>query len=154
MGATMTYLWHITLNTGDTRKSPRSEVTDAAVTAVLPHMRKALAGSLAEIPFVGEGYRLKATAEGAFLLGTIMVIGAPALTFGVAPESRDAAQLWKLLHRGPGIVTEAAQPPAAPWLGVRIDVPHLIPSIAEWAADYERCVAWAWVLKRDSGHIR
>ncbi len=93
MGCLMNHLWHITLNTGDARKSPRSEVTDAAVSAVLPHMHKALAGSLAEIPFVGEGCRLKATAEGAFLLGSIMVIGAPALTFGVAPESRDAAQL-------------------------------------------------------------
>lgn len=146
MGAPMTlYINHITLDTGDNRRSPRDEVPDAVIATLKPHIDAALRGGSAPIP--GSDDTLKATATGAFLVATVLIEGAaPAVTFGVAPRSRGAAKLWEMLHLGHETETEIGQPPPAPWCAVRIEDTTL--ASAPWLADYERCIAWTWLAMR------
>lgn len=145
----MTYLWHMTLDTGHGHKSPRADVSDVVIKHLRPHLERAIANKTDPVPIDG-GYALYATADGAWLLATVLDRDmAPIVTFGVAPRSRGAGRLWQMLHDGrPDLTTEPAQPPAAPWCAVRIeDQARLLPAV-EWIADYERCIAWAWIEMR------
>jgi hypothetical protein len=144
------YLWHVTLDTGQARRSPRAEVSEATLAIVGPHLRQAIQAGSAPLPMPG-GWALKATASGKMLLATIVSpAGVPILTFGVAPRTRDAARLWTIVLGGRSYPAEIepGQPPAAPWCAVRIETPELVPQIAGWAADYERCIARAWIERR------
>jgi hypothetical protein len=140
---TDTYLNHITLDTGHTRRAPRDEVAPETLQFIGEHLRRAVATGSDPIPDLP--YDLRASASPPFLLGTIMDGSAPILTFGVAPRARGAARLWAMLIEGRGYAAEAAQPPPAPWCAVRFDLPHLLPKISTWAAAYESRVAWAWI---------
>jgi len=147
------YLWHITLETGHSRRSLRTEVSDEIILMLRPHLEGALRRGTVPLPIEG-GYQLKATAAGAFLVGTILDRDdTPIVTFGVAPRSRGAAKLWAMLHDGRPTDTEAPQPPAAPWLAVRMEFGALdFPDALDWLADYERCIAWTWIEMRKDAH--
>lgn len=142
------YLNHVTLNTGHNRRSPRDEVSDAIVAACGAHLRRALTAGPDGDPVPGfTAYALRATSEGRLLLGTIQrrSDGMPALTIGVAPKSRGAAGLWTMLLDRRNYPVERGQPPVAPWCAVRFERPDLLTGVADWAGDYERCLAWAWI---------
>lgn len=149
---------HLTVETGHTRMSPRSEVSDEAVA----FLRGALWPPAAEPP------------------DSIAVPGAPGYRLGVAPGGEglwaavwherdgvraggqwmgDAICVWVVVSTVEAALTwpriqarnKCAQPDSVPWLAVSLAplaVQH--PDALEWLGDLERCVAWAWLEERDA----
>lgn len=146
---TPAYLWHITLETGHSRRSPRAEVDDEVVAVMAAFVVRALnSGAVAPMP--GPlGYGARVSGEGGVLMVTIARLPlVPLVTFGVATRSRHSARLWRLLHDGAAspLRTDRADVPSPPWLGVRLE-PGILsdPTALSWLADAERCIAWAWI---------
>lgn len=150
------YLWHVTLNTGHGRRSPRSEVTPAAIEAVGRNLDEALAAGTF-IPLVGpSGYLLKADAVGASLMASVAAERdgkpMPLVTFGVALKARNAPRLWRLLHdvEEYDFATDPEVVAKPPWCAVRLyDTIGLDMAAMAWLGDFERCVSWAWI-ERDA----
>lgn len=126
---------HITLTTGHTRRSPRSEVGDDVIEALRPTVI-GLGG-----PVIGPGeglYTVRIEPVGSLpdcLLRIDSTAGWRGLDCGLA--AREAAPVWSALT-APG---DAAMPDELPWLAA-IVAPRLPPEDAYWLADYERCLAW------------
>lgn len=149
------YLIHVTLDTGDSRRSARADVDDAVLTLVAQNLKDALGAGDVETALVGPpGYVLKATSAGGALIATVLARGdvmTPVVTFAVATRARHAERLWRMLHdvdRGglPAPLTDPDVTPAPPWLGARLEVGAIEHAAAlGWIADYERCAAWAWI---------
>lgn len=181
------YIWHVTLDTGDSYRSPRSAVSDEALKAAGAILDRALTPpalperSAAMLPepyvqamdmalgalhpaWIGGPLRdwtLTATAEGRCAVictawrHTLVRGGVerlPIATFGVARESRCGASLWKVLHgEATHYPTDPSTPPGAPWMAARREAT----AAYDWGpskrnemmalADFERCIAWAWV---------
>ena len=148
MATAMTrYLHHVTLNTGHSRRSYRSEVSDVAVAAVQDSLTRALAASGARAMIL-PGYDLTAAAQGQALVATIWREQTPLVTLGVALNSRSGAGLWPMLHAGTtGLMTAGTPRPPAPWLAARIEPSVSDVTALHWIADYERVLAWAWVSR-------
>lgn len=158
------HIRHITLTTGHSRYSYRSEVSDQAVAVcrdLIDRIDRITSGAVAEsvqIPGVG-GYYLSGRASGRCLVGTVWsgrhapsindpAIPAPICTIGVASHSRCGAALWRMLHQHgeTPVVTDADQCPPEPWVAVALDagiIEHQ--DAAHWLGDFERCLAWAWI---------
>lgn len=144
----MTYLHHVTLNTGHLRRSSLPEVPAAAI----DHTRELLADAIAagdtvEMPI--PGYRLHVEPFGSrrAALCTVYRGAEPIVTIGIA--ARPARALWgqliALRHRlEPDAL--ALDEPQAPWCAVL-----LLPAIETaldalvWLGDFERCAAWSWI---------
>lgn len=86
---------------------------------------------------------------------------APVATFGVARDDWAGETLWRILHEqivGRGsVATDPEQPPAAPWLGVRLEIGAALPRWDRQAydlqalADVERLIAWAITEEMSAG---
>lgn len=158
------YIRHITLTTGHSRDSYRSEVSDAAVAVCRDLIARITAGAVAEpvqIPGVGE-YYLSGRASGRCLLATVWsgrhapslhdpAVPAPLCTIGIASHSRCGASLWQMLHQHgeTPVVTDPNRCPPEPWVAVALDagiIEHQ--ATAHWLGDFERCLAWAWCSQR------
>lgn len=131
------YLWHVTLNTGESHRSYRNEVRDAIMTLLRQQIDEALAGLDVAIK---PGYRLKADTVGGALVGTVMRDrDDPLCTIAVARNARQGAAIWRLLQ-------EAGSPPRSPWCAVRLYAGLAYdPDALIWLGDFERCLAWAWL---------
>jgi len=132
----MRALCHYTLETGDIRRSPRSEVGDDVIRALRPM----LACGTYDVPGVDE-HTCRVTTAGRVLLATVFVGSAPLVTFGCAVDVAGLRALCELMHVQPGADVWA------PACLVRVE-----PSAAlvghdslHWLGDFERCLAWAWV---------
>ena len=122
----MEALIHITLNSGDARISPRSEVPDDIV-EILKHLVAAGDGEVA-------GLYVTMEATDTFTLGWHP--GISAVRCYVAKEPSPA--LWKQAQ-GEG------SEPTGPWLAVRL-LPNALRCTTDqimMLGDAERCVAWA-----------
>lgn len=153
------YLNHITLSTGHTRRSQRSDISGETLARISPWLAALVdSGSLMPLPVSSlSAYTAMASVHDG---GLIITISGPALTtgpmagkppplitMGVAKKSRHSATLWPLMT---GPVMPAAKPciqcPDTPLLAVAI-----WPTIAlhtdalEWIGDLEQCIAWAWM---------
>lgn len=140
------YIWHVTLNTGGRRRSPRSEVDPVVARIVADNLAEALAGGVVPLPDDFGSCSLKATATGPWLLATVLHGDTPLVTIGVAPRSRGDWRLWQMLHDNHRLTTDPAELPPPPWCAVRIEaglLRHL--DATAWLGDYERLLAWAWV---------
>jgi hypothetical protein len=150
-----TYITHVTLGTGHSRRSLRDEVRGDVMDVVAPWLSDALVGEAAvplpvEVlseftaqPLTTSG-GLVVTVSGPDILSLVPDPGGiPLVTFGVARRSRGAGQLWDQLAKASGATTA---PPPVPWCAVII-YPTLkaFPDAANWLGDFERCVAWAWI---------
>jgi hypothetical protein len=151
---------HITLDTGDTRDSRRSEVADEVVQLLQPLVLSALRGERVPLPASVQppSYLSGGTDDGCAIVLTVSVEQdrSPLATLAVAPaeaSEESARSLWRHLHALP-ILPRAARldrgsitgRPAAPWCGVRLGVGILRhPQATEWLGDLERCLAWAWI---------
>ena len=155
------YIWHVTLDTGHTRRSPRSEVDDGVLPRVQAMLQQALAG---ERPEVMNGCTLTAAAEGRCLLGTVwkplgsVSKSVPVVTIGVAEHSRCGGRLWRLMHDVadrtgmPPLATNRTKPPQEPWCAARLEIGSIAAvETMEWLGDFERCLAWAF-LERHTLH--
>lgn len=140
----MTYLNHLTLNTGHIRHSPRHEVDDQALHLTHRLIAAALDGR-ADMPI--PGYQLTATRFGRALLLTIWGGDDPLATIAIAGRNRDARGMWAALIEqaqrfDPAIRTDMPEAPFAaamlwPALGFEADAAH-------WIGDFGRTAAWAW----------
>lgn len=135
---------HVTLNTGHTRVSPRSEVSGEAIDA----LRGLLVPGYHTIP--GTGWGMQVTTHGDEMMATIFVGKRPLVTLAVGVSKEGSADLWD------GIIDHAKQltgtagkieaMPSPPWCAAVIILPT--PEEAAIVADLERCLAWAWIEQR------
>lgn len=156
---------HITLSTGHKRESLRSEVADSVLQALAPWLDVLVAKSgRVEFPFDGfRHFSASAVSFDGALVVTVFapsgpldvgllsgaVDGVPLVTFGVALNASHGSVLWdKLLLYSE--LSVALSMPASPWCGVVVHPSlSLFPDAARWLGDFERCVAWAWVVRND-----
>jgi hypothetical protein len=146
------YLEHVTLDTGHTRRSPRSEAADEVVRGLATGLDRAIAMKARE-PVPGFAlFSYNVTALGGAAIFTLWREAAPVVTFGVAADAKDSAELWRLLHQGGAgkHATNPERPPAAPWIGARMEAgaastPH---DDLLWIAKFERSLAWALIERR------
>ena len=146
----MAYLNHITLATGQTRRSPRSEVSEGVIETLGPWLHSAIDAKEA-YPLPGalgqsEGFAARVAIEyGALLCTVSQEHSGPLVTFGVADRSQQSGELWALLCADFGSAN-ALLAPSTPWCAVAIHPPlALHPDASEWLGDFECCVAWTWL---------
>lgn len=155
------YLIHITLTTGDSRKSPRSEVGDDTLALVAPWLAEILSsGDQRPLPAQELAhFSASATVQDGGLVCTLWAPAGPhhpgraapgrlpMVTFGVAQRSRQGADLWALLVAQFGAVP-GIRKPAEPWCGVVVhEAAGAYRGDLHWVGDFERCVAWAWITR-------
>jgi hypothetical protein len=156
----VTYITHITLTTGHSRRSPRAEVPADVVSVLHPWLASSVnTGAIHPIPVEHfADFGAICFVDGGCLVVT--VYGAPVqvgereplVTFGVAQRSRHAKKLWDLMlsTSQPGQVKPGLSMPEPPFCVARLYLGMLgrYPGAAEWIGDFERCVAWAWITKQ------
>lgn len=139
---------HYTLTSDHSRESPRAEVSDAVIDALLPLLRRT-----DSVPVPGQdGYHFSLRIRGTGLLVTVGdAVDRPLVAFGVAPDALAAWPTWQSLigiHREMAALTGVKlavpkQPKTEPWVAAVIL--FATPDEAAWIADFERCVAFAWL---------
>jgi hypothetical protein len=146
------YLHHITITTGDSRRSYRHEVADDVIERLRPILRAAETRD-APLPALDPPCSLRVLeATSGCLLASVCLVEdeLPLVTLGVARRSRCAVSLWRILTEigDPVVAPRLARPPV-PWLAVRLEPAAalygpghpLLPAVA----DLERCLAWTWI---------
>jgi hypothetical protein len=146
----VTYLNHITLSTGHTRRSPRAEVSDDTIKALSPWLQAAIEYK-DDYPLPGllgarDGFVAQVSIEhGALLCSVGQRQSGPLLTFGVAARSRQSGELWAMLCTQYGSA-DALTAPGTPWCAVALHPAFARQhGVAAWIGDFERCVAWTWL---------
>lgn len=155
------YIEHVTLTTGHTRRSPRSEVSDEVVAMLRPLLDRALRGEHVAIPGAVPACTMTGGVHGRCCAvtvwsqdpvsgGTARPQPVPIATVGVAEHSRCGAYLWRHLHETAQppqqLATRPDQVPPEPWCAARLEVgAALVPEAMEWLGDLERCIAWTWL---------
>jgi hypothetical protein len=134
-------IFHVTLQTGQSNRSYRQDVSDATIAALRPLVR---ADGQYDIPKI-EGRKLWVTRTGRLILATI-VAESPICTLAIADRSVGAEKLWQMIHEKAKAVTDPARPPPAPWCAMRLE-PGLAAcrDDATWLADFQRCLAWTFL---------
>jgi hypothetical protein len=150
------YIAHVTLTTGHSRRSPRSEVSDAAIDVCARLIAGFAAGQVSEPqPIPGApGYSVSGRTGGRCMIATVWADGPPSelvVSIGVAEHERCGATIWRALHEVSHLptMTSPDEQPRAPWCGVLIE-PAIVAhqDAARWLGDFERCLAWAWLERR------
>jgi hypothetical protein len=134
-------IYHVTLQTGYTRRSYRQDVSDGTIARLRP-----LVGADGEYAIPGiDGRRLWVTRTGRLLLATVLADTA-ICTLAVADRSVGADRLWEMIHEKTRAATDPARPPLAPWCAARLE-PGFVSCTDEtvWLADFERCLAWSFL---------
>ncbi len=173
----MTYIQHLTLSSGHSRRIEPGEVSGQTLALVGPWLETLIAsGGKLSLPRsdLSRRYCASATIERGALLMTVFVRDrtgmAPLVTFGVAKRRRHGDVLWPYFIDPQTAQTMFAtsvkrgvQRPAEPWCAVLIHLTLALadPSASAWLGDFERCVAWAWVHRAagddepdDTGELR
>lgn len=150
----ITYIWHVTLNTGHGLRQYRRDIGDAASAAIAETLDGLLQGTRMPVPG-RPGYLLTGASMGHDLL--VNVWRGPwerrhlLLTSGTALKSRSARDLWQAMHdQAPmPLATHRGDVPRAPWVADLI-APEaaLHPDALAWTGDLARCMAWAWAEYR------
>jgi len=148
----MRYIEHVTLTTGDSRRSERGEVAGIRLDGA-----RALIARLGETPDstvpIAEqpGYSVGGRGQGRCLVATVWADGPTSeiiASIGIAAHNRCGAVVWRALHqygRLP-VVTDPDSQPQPPWCAAALEIGILRHMDAsEWLGDFERCLAWAWI---------
>lgn len=147
------FIRHVTLTTGHTRDSLPGEVSEDVIAVCRGLIEALIADPTRPVPIPGPpGYSLGGRASGKCLVATVWANGPPSVvvaTIGVAAHSRCGAMLWRELHRWgeTPVVTDPERCPPEPWVAAAVDTgiaQHM--DATDWLGDFERCLAWAWVL--------
>ena len=152
-------IWLITAD-GHAAAMPRMTSDEPVIAAVAGHLNRAVTAGRDPIPPL-PGHAALMTAEGPDLLVTVYLDHAdgpvPLVSFGIATlPSANAARLW-------GIVGGAGEPPPTPWcaakpeigvqeIGAREIGAHDPGAVLPRIADYQRCLAWAWIDRVRGAH--
>lgn len=144
-------LTHVTLTTGHTAYTSRSEVPESHIKQMAGLIQSArverIPGTDADwlqfkIPF-DKSYTVMLSIDGTNLLTTLIHRACgPVLTFGTALRSDDGAELWNLLGG-------AGDQPPVPWCAVNFEPGMLLVSLNRpqdlgWFGSFERDLAWGW----------
>ncbi len=149
---------HVTLNTAHVAVSPRLDVAKTAIDFCKNLIKNSIQSEKPiSIPVENIAhYSLKCLEEDGNLVCTIYApLGPhtkgkifngdtmPLITFGVPKNNAHDQVLWDILIKNQ---PTSLQKPTFPWCGV---VLHPTLGVyfdtAEWAGDFERCIAWAWI---------
>lgn len=138
----MEYINHITLNTGQVRKSYANEIDKGLYFTLNRVLKEAITSEGATL---FEKYTVKTTKVGPSAITTVYgPESMPILT--TACSKNDDGSLWRMLHdtyAGP-LATNANSPVPSPYVADRIEVgamKHMDALV--WTGDFARCVAWA-----------
>jgi hypothetical protein len=141
------HLNFITLNTGALSRAERSQIKDEALGIVATWLQNAVGGARTPLPGAYADCDAVVYMENGGLVVTVFNGPDPLVTFGVAQRSLHGQSLWSLL-----LANFAHEPsierPREPWLAVAVHntlFKHL--SATDWLADFEQCVAWAWITR-------
>lgn len=140
------YLYHVTLQTGHSRKSYRSEVSDEAIAFCRDLLNKMQSGERVEIP--PGGYFCSARISGHCATFSVFAGTTLLLAFGVVEHERCGAELWRGLHNVEGLpaTTDPESQPRAPWIGVALaEGLTMYPQTSGWLGDFERVLAWSFL---------
>lgn len=151
----MTYLIHVTLNTGQRSSYGPDEISPDERAAVLPLLALA-EGETAPMPAVtpDDIYYRPLTIKANVLSATVTDgAGTPLVTFAVARRATSGKRVWQMLCDTPGVplaVDRERQPPA-PWLAT-IGWPATAIRLMDilWITRFQVAVAWAWLGCHDS----
>lgn len=152
----MRHLRHVTMTTGHVRDSDRSEIADDALSVCADLLDAAMivAPDAVPIPAVAPPCALRVSGSGRCLVATVHgPDDAPILTIGVATHSRCGARLWRSLHETAlgALATDDTPCPPEPWCAARLEPGAVLhPMAMAWLGDFERCLAWAAVLRRET----
>lgn len=131
-------LTHLTVDTGHSRLSARTEVADDVIAMLAPLLRRALSGERVALPAPDGGYWFAADETGDTLRATIGGPLGPLVSLTVT--------------RGPGSTTwpGPGAEPRGPWCAfdaVRVDLDAVRVDLRamRWLGDAERCLAWTWL---------
>ena len=151
----MSTIIHFTLNTGHSRVSPRSEVGDDIIAMLAP-----LTTPGEHVHRLPPGYRIVVPESPAGLVATVFRGATPITTFGAAATDADAGVVWAALEylvnspaamqfHGEDGAPRHGRPDSLPWVAAVVlrGVGH---DDTVWLADFERCLAWAWLERRAS----
>lgn len=149
-------LEHITLNTGRSRISYRSEVEDKVIDIMISMIDKLQDEDMIQIPDIEEVFTFSIRNQANTLVATVWFPKKsgdprPISSFGVADGCTEPGiKLWKNLHEmavpNPIKMTRAC--PDGPWCAARLDIgTNMCPAAMEWMGNFERCLAWAWIEK-------
>lgn len=160
----MTYIHHVTLNTGHSLRSPRSDVEDETMAVLVTYLDQVVKrGGRHPTPIRALAhYSCMATVEDGGLLVTIYApsgphikgehalggSGHPIITLGVAQRSRQGRDLWGRMVAQFGAAA-GLEKPSEPWCAVALR-PALNAYFLEawhWLAEFETCIAWAWITR-------
>lgn len=151
------WLHHVTLTTGHSRRSERSEVDAGVLDQLAPVVAEAERHGRAEFPSPAGLMVLTRIADSErpsrhVALWAISEPQGPALvTIALAMQARQGGALWRSLRRfsslGQPVLVSDPLPPAAPWLAAIVHAAAMTPPhpALEWMGDAERCIAWAWI---------
>jgi hypothetical protein len=147
-------LSHVTIDTGDIRRSPRSEVADGVIAICRRIIAQVVDGERATIPNVGA--TITGAAQDDQLVAVVWTDDGEALvSIVVARSDAEAESSWLMLHDPSGREgmevmpigeRRAGAPPGATWVAARLHigiVDHM--DAAHWLGDFERCLGWAWI---------
>ena len=116
MPSAPSYLWQVTLNTGDGRRSLRADVTEQALVVARPLLDLEVEQEVSDLGLV------RAERFGSAVMVRVRVRdeAGPRCAIGVALRSRGAPRVWQSLHDEgiAALATSPNDPPAAPWCGL------------------------------------
>jgi len=155
------YINNLTLTTGHNARTSRADVADDVLAIVAPWLQSIVStGQKTHLPvpalshfsavaYVQDGGLIVTVygPSGPHREGQPASADIPLVTFGVAQRSRHSEPLWAMLlanFEHP----EGIKQPTAPWCAVAMH-PSIMAhaSAIGWLADFERCVAWAWITR-------
>jgi len=152
------YITHLTLTTGHTRESPRSEVDDEFLATFRkrllnqwpPRSGHTMVRSLA--PYMPK-YSIRMRKLPDRHNAVIEILSKrnknrTFVSFGVCWSEQHAEKIWSLLEElegSQGAIGSIPERPKAPWIAVVPHVRQLLrdPKPLQWAGDFERVIAWA-----------
>lgn len=146
------YLHHITLTTGDSRRSWRHEVDPEIMPQLHAMVEAARAPDGVAIPAVEPPCRLYLEDTARCAMFSIQLGGEPVVTFAVAAHQRCGAQHWLTLIETARVPcrSTAEDRPETPWLAARLEpgMGLLSRDSILMLGDLERIIAWAWLDSR------
>lgn len=155
------YINHVTLNTGDIRKSPRSEVWQDSIVAASAMITESLKNGKTLI-MVEEQVHILAEREGNGLFVEVYLGDdvSSFLTFAIALKPEDG-YIWDELVEDVYYEDFGKMPsvkkPREPWVAVALSSfaeadPAKYFQVIQYMGDMERCFAWAWeaMLKKEN----
>jgi hypothetical protein len=140
---------HVILDTGHACRSHRSAIDDE-ITRVLDASFDRAITTGAQEPIPGWArFSFNVTTEAGAAIVNLWREATPVVTFGIAADAASSPKLWRLLHEGGAgkHATSPDRPPTTPWIGARMEIGAALtaPDDLLWIADFERCLAWAFI---------